>query len=118
MIKVLISRIVEVISRILIVLKKHSRVVNQFNKLRSETHKNENHSNFNEIIQNLVQFLGSEENIESAITNGAIFYKEDIENRESLDYIFDHHDVDIVFNLATKALNYSFINPSSTRCMD
>ena len=45
MIKVLISRIVEVISRILIVLKKHSRVVNQFNKLRSETHKNENHSN-------------------------------------------------------------------------
>ena len=45
MIKVLISRIVEVISRILIVLKKHSRVVNQFNKLRSETHKNENHRN-------------------------------------------------------------------------
>ncbi len=45
MIKVLISRIVEVISRILIVLKKHSRVVNQFNKLRSEIHKNENHSN-------------------------------------------------------------------------
>ena len=45
MIKVLISRIVEVISRILIVLKKHSRVVNQFNKLRSETHKNENHNN-------------------------------------------------------------------------
>jgi FkbM family methyltransferase len=45
MIKVLISRIVEVISRILIVLKKHSRVVNQFNKLRSETHKKENHSN-------------------------------------------------------------------------
>ena len=45
MIKVLISIIVEVISRILIVLKKHSRVVNQFNKLRSETHKNENHRN-------------------------------------------------------------------------
>ncbi len=45
MIKVLISRIVEVISGILIVLKKHSRVVNQFNKLRSETHKNENHRN-------------------------------------------------------------------------
>ena len=45
MIKVLISIIVEVISRILIVLKKHSRVVNQFNKLRSETHKKENHSN-------------------------------------------------------------------------
>lgn len=58
-------------------------------------------------------FLGSEENIEDAVSNGAVFYKEDIEYKESLDYIFDKHDVDIVFNLATKALNYSFINPSN-----
>ncbi|MDG1166153.1 MAG: GDP-mannose 4,6-dehydratase [Porticoccaceae bacterium] len=58
-------------------------------------------------------FLGSEENIESAIAHGAIFYNEDIEYKESLEYIFDQHNVDIVFNLATKALNYSFINPGN-----
>jgi UDP-glucose 4-epimerase len=63
------------------------------------------------IVDNL--FLGLEENIESAVTNGAIFYNEDIEYKESLEYIFDLHSIDIVFNLATKALNYSFINPGN-----
>ncbi|MDA9963512.1 GDP-mannose 4,6-dehydratase [Gammaproteobacteria bacterium] len=63
------------------------------------------------IVDNL--FLGSKENIESAIEHGAIFYNEDIEYKENLEYIFDQHDIDIVFNLATKALNYSFINPSN-----
>ena len=63
------------------------------------------------IVDNL--FLGSEDNIQSAISKGAIFYNEDIEYKESLEYIFDKHDIDIVFNLATKALNYSFINPSN-----
>lgn len=58
-------------------------------------------------------FLGSEENIESAVTLGAVFYKEDIEYKESLEYIFGQHDIDVVFNLATKALNYSFINPGN-----
>jgi UDP-glucose 4-epimerase len=63
------------------------------------------------IVDNL--FLGSEENIESAVAHGAIFYNEDIEYKESLEYIFDQHDIDVVFNLATKALNYSFINPGN-----
>ena len=63
------------------------------------------------IVDNL--FLGSEENIASAVAHGAIFYNEDIEYKESLEYIFDKHDVDVVFNLATKALNYSFINPGN-----
>jgi UDP-glucose 4-epimerase len=63
------------------------------------------------IVDNL--FLGSEENIQQLIENGAIFYKEDIEFKDSLDYIFDKHDIDVVFNLATKALNYSFVNPSN-----
>lgn len=63
------------------------------------------------IVDNL--FLGSEENIISAIAQGAVFYNEDIEYKESLEYIFDRHDIDIVFNLATKALNYSFINPAN-----
>ncbi|MDA9256711.1 GDP-mannose 4,6-dehydratase [Pseudomonadales bacterium] len=63
------------------------------------------------IVDNL--FLGSEENIESAVKQGALFFNEDVECKSSLEYIFDLHDVDIVFNLATKALNYSFINPGN-----
>ena len=46
MIKILLSKIIKIISRILISLKIHSRIVNQFNKLRSESHKNEDHSKF------------------------------------------------------------------------
>ena len=63
------------------------------------------------IVDNL--FLGSEENIATAVAQGAVFYNEDIEYKESLEYIFDRHDIDVVFNLATKALNYSFLNPSN-----
>lgn len=58
-------------------------------------------------------FLGSEKNIENAVSKGAIFYNEDIEYAGSLDYIFERHEIDIVFNLATKALNYSFVNPGN-----
>jgi len=58
-------------------------------------------------------FLGSEDNIQSAVAKGAVFYKEDIEYKENLEYIFDKHNVDIVFNLATKPLNYSFVNPGN-----
>ena len=46
MIKVLLSKIIQLISKVLIALKLHSRAVNQFNKLRSESHKNQDHSNF------------------------------------------------------------------------
>ena len=63
------------------------------------------------IVDNL--FLGSEENIEQAVSNGAVFYNEDIEFETSLAYIFERHDVDVVFNCATKALNYSFVNPAN-----
>ena len=63
------------------------------------------------IVDNL--FVGSEDNVRSAVNDGAVFYNEDIEYKESLEYIFDKHDIDIVFNLATKALNYSFVNPGN-----
>ena len=63
------------------------------------------------IIDNM--FLGSEENIKDAVLKGAILYKDDIEIRSSLEYIFEKHDIDIVFNCATKALNYSFVNPKN-----
>jgi len=63
------------------------------------------------VIDNM--FLGSEENLKDAISKGAILYKDDLEITSSLDYIFEKHDIDIVFNCATKALNYSFVNPKN-----
>lgn len=64
------------------------------------------------IIDNM--FLGSEDNIAHLSNDTRVhFYKEDIEFPESLDYIFARHEVDTVFNCATKALNYSFLNPSN-----
>lgn len=61
------------------------------------------------VIDNL--FLGDLENLRGALARGAVFYREDAESMPSLEYIFAAHKVDIVFNCATKALNYSFINP-------
>lgn len=63
------------------------------------------------VVDNM--FLGSEDNLKDAISKGAILYKDDIEITSSLDYIFEKHDIDIVFNCATKALNYSFVNPKN-----
>lgn len=63
------------------------------------------------IVDNM--FLGSEDNLNDAISKGAILYKDDIEISSSLDYIFEKHKIDIVFNCATKALNYSFVNPKN-----
>ncbi len=63
------------------------------------------------VVDNL--FVGSEYNLKDAILKGAILYKDDIEITSSLDYIFERHNIDIVFNCATKALNYSFVNPKS-----
>jgi len=63
------------------------------------------------VVDNL--FVGSEENLKDAILKGVILYKDDIEISSSLDYIFERHNIDIVFNCATKALNYSFVNPKN-----
>lgn len=64
------------------------------------------------IIDNL--FCGSESNLDHALANGAILYKDDAEISTSLEYIFEQHNIDIVFNCATKALNYSFLNPANS----
>lgn len=61
------------------------------------------------VIDNL--FVGNEKNLDDAISKGVFFYKDDIEINSSLEYIFNKHNVDIVVNCATKALNYSFVNP-------
>lgn len=64
------------------------------------------------IVDNM--FLGTEENITSALKDERVtFYKEDIEFQTSLEYIFQKHKVHTVFNCATKALNYSFLNPAN-----
>ena len=56
-------------------------------------------------------FLGKRENLAAAIERGAVLYELDAENREDVRDIIEKHDINIVFNLATKALNYSFIDP-------
>lgn len=62
------------------------------------------------VIDNL--FLGSEDNLAEALATGKVsLYKDDAEFVTSLDYIFQRHPIDVVFNCATKALNYSFMNP-------
>jgi UDP-glucose 4-epimerase len=64
------------------------------------------------VIDNM--FLGSEENLTDAQATGKLsFYRDDAEFVTSLDYIFHRHPIDIVFNCATKALNYSFLNPAN-----
>lgn len=64
------------------------------------------------IMDNL--FLGKEENIQSAIKDGCVFIKDDAEIFTSLEYIIESNQIDIVFNMATKALNYSFVNPRNS----
>jgi len=64
------------------------------------------------VIDNL--FTGNEANLESALKTGqAVFYRDDAELSTSMEYIFSRHQIDMVFNCATKALNYSFLNPAN-----
>lgn len=64
------------------------------------------------VVDNM--FLGSEDNLADAIQNGVVLYKDDAEILTSLEYIFERHAIDIVFNASTKALNYSFVNPANS----
>ena len=64
------------------------------------------------ILDNM--FLGDQRNLSAVENSGRLtLYRDDAELRSSLEYIFGSHQVDVVFNCATKALNYSFINPSN-----
>jgi UDP-glucose 4-epimerase len=64
------------------------------------------------VIDNL--FCGSEANLSEALQSGRVtFYNDDSELHTSLEYIFTRHQIDTVFNCATKALNYSFLNPAN-----
>jgi len=64
------------------------------------------------IIDNL--FCGRIENLPLSSNKKIFFYNDDAEFSSSLEYIFEKHKIDMVFNLATKALNYSFVNPSNS----
>jgi UDP-glucose 4-epimerase len=63
------------------------------------------------VVDNM--FLGKRENLADSLSKGMVLYIDDAEIKSSLEYIVEKHQVDIVFNCATKALNYSFINPSN-----
>ncbi len=57
-------------------------------------------------------FLGNMVNLESAGRNERFhFYREDAADLFAMDRILAQHRIDVVFNLATKALLYSFDNP-------
>ena len=64
------------------------------------------------VIDNL--FTGDDVNLESALKTGrTVLYRDDAELSTSMEYIFARHQIDLVFNCATKALNYSFLNPAN-----
>lgn len=62
------------------------------------------------IMDNL--FIGMKENLVNALNKGAILHVDNAENQEALLHVVEKFEVDIVFNCATKPLNYSFINPA------
>lgn len=56
-------------------------------------------------------FLGKPENIKGAIERGAVLVRDDAELNGVLDYVVKDYAIDVVFDCATRALNYSFVNP-------
>ncbi len=57
-------------------------------------------------------FLGDDLNLFNAYKSDKFkIYKDDAENFEILEYIIKENNISVVFNCATKALNYSFVNP-------
>lgn len=59
-------------------------------------------------------FLGSLDNLAEARKSERFhFYREDAADLSVMDHLMAKHRVEIVFNLATKALLYSFTNPES-----
>ncbi|MGH7494491.1 MAG: dTDP-glucose 4,6-dehydratase [bacterium] len=62
------------------------------------------------VVDNL--FLGSVENLSEAMKSGRVyFHREDATDMFMMDHVLAKHGVEVVFNLATKALLYSFENP-------
>ena len=75
MIKVLLSKIIKIISKTLILLKINFRTVNQFNKLRSESHKSEDHSNFISKLLEDKKLIALDVGAQGGFFNESIFSK-------------------------------------------
>lgn len=57
-------------------------------------------------------FLGKMENLEKAIAQERfILYRDDARNFGTMQAVMEKEEIEVVFNLATIALNYSFFNP-------
>ena len=57
-------------------------------------------------------FLGNMDNLKEALLNdNFVLYRDDARNFGVLQAIMDKESIDVVFNMATIALNYSFFNP-------
>ncbi len=75
MIKMIISNVISIISRLFIILKINSRIINQLNKLRSESHKIESYKN---IILKLLEnnkLVALDVGAQGGFFNGSIFSK-------------------------------------------
>jgi UDP-glucose 4-epimerase len=68
------------------------------------------------ILDNM--FLGTFENVASACALGAILCQADAEDYTALMHVIESHAIDVVFNLATKALNHSFTDPMDAFCVN
>ena len=75
MIKIELSKIIQIISKILIKLKIHSRVINQFNKLRSESHRSEDHSKFVSKLMKEKKLVALDVGAQGGFFNESIFSK-------------------------------------------
>ena len=63
------------ISKILVALRLHSRVINQLNKLRSEVHKNNNYINFISKILDNKKLIALDVGAQGGFLNGSIFHQ-------------------------------------------
>ena len=75
MIKFILSKIIQLISKVLITLKIHSRAINQFNKLRTESHKNQDHSNLVSKLLGAKKLVALDVGAQGGFFNASIFSK-------------------------------------------
>ena len=71
----IIYLLIPFISRILIALKLHSRIINQLNKLRSESHKTQNHKNLVSKLLENKKLVALDIGAQGGFFNDSIFSK-------------------------------------------
>ena len=71
----IIYLIIPAISRILIFLRLHSRIINQLNKLRSESHKIDDHNNFISKLLDNNKLVALDVGAQGGFFNASIFSK-------------------------------------------